>query len=312
MKTKALVIIIILATVSLVPRVMASINATNTDPGDFFSTFTFVMNADDLMFVLLSMWVIGLSFMMGKICFGSYFGLFFGSIEAAYHGESQAQYRGRAMQAYKGTGAFFAGLFLVALWLGLPQSRSVPAGAIGFTFFLALWLFQVNTRNNRSRSEVSIKNRILGVAGIVFAIIFTILFIPPLFFNFVPMTHHLGLLYSSGWWSILITTLSIIGFVLTVLMLLRLYTRSFTLTVHGSNQETYLPEPGENVHIDYPDGVTPHIRGDSDKATCTLCSHNVKRQGGGWYCPRCYYTVCKHCVLQKGMIMAAWNLARAR
>jgi len=271
-------------------------------PGDFFSAFYFVMSADNLMFVLISMWVIGLTYMLWKIFFGSLFGLIFGSVKATYHGESLGQYKGRAIQAYMSIGAFFAGLFMGGLWLTLPPNNKIFTGLIGTTFFLALWLFQVTRRNNESRSKTSMKNRFLGVTGI-----FSWQFGSVFYSYGIPMTQHLGLLYSSGWWVILITTLLLIGVVLIVYLLLRLYMRSFILTAHGCNQKTYVPKSDENVHIEYsifyPNG---QIRGDSDRARCTLCSHNVKNQGGGEYCPTCYYTVCRGC-MYKGFAVGENN-----
>lgn len=298
------------AILTLSPFVPSIPPATNTNPNEFISTLGFVINADNLILILFEMWITGLTLMLGKICFGSIIGLFFSSQKAVFEGETVEQYRKRAGQAYKIMGSFFAGLAMLALWIFFPANSPIAYTGIvtGVAFFMALWLFQVNIRNNESRCYKSLKNRVLGVAGIVFAALFTIEFVPALYLYLVPMTAHLGLLYSSGWWSVLLATLSIAGLILTILMTLRLYDRSLVLTIRGCTGETYTGSSYGKVHIDYrgqPFG-RGEIRGDSDLARCTICGKNVKMQGGGYYCPNCFYTVCMVDVQKNPM--TAWQL----
>jgi vacuolar-type H+-ATPase subunit I/STV1 len=202
-------------------------NATSENPGDFFSAIRFVTKNDNLLSFVLASWTIGLALLLWKICLGSTL-VFLNRTMQADKYETHEETMSRAGLAYKVVGGLFAALLFSAASLTYSLTALFTYGG---AFFLVLWLFQVNFRDERS--EESFKNRVLGFLGLFFAISFILLFGIILYNYAIPMAQHLGLLYSAGIWSILVTTIALIGLGGIFIILILLIPKSFELLAKG-------------------------------------------------------------------------------
>lgn len=260
--------------------------AQSVAPVDFFSAIDFVTATDYLMQVLYGTWIIALMLFNGKIFFGSLFLFIRKAFHAADYGETGSELMGRARLGWKILGSFFAGFILIgASWSYMNWIL------YGFSFFLVLWLAQLNSKEK----EKVIVNRLFSILGFLVVGFFSWLFARLVLTYGSSLVQNLGVLYGSGLWSVLVATILLMGFAGVFAVLVLLCIRSFnlvrsegTLTVHQEMGKEYLMST-KSRHKTEKYSINegqPNVR-------CTICRHIISQ---GFICYKCGYAVCWDCI----------------
>jgi len=250
---------------------LVSFSMLQTLPQDFSSASKFVTETSFMMAVIGILITAAMLF-NGKIFFGSLFSFVSKAFHVSKYGETYSEQLGRAGLGWKILISFFMGFVLISI--SIPYLTWIVYGA---PFFLVLWLLQLNSR---SRPDKSITNRALGLIGLLIATFFTWEVLMLIANYSWSMVQNIAVLFGSGTWSILISTLVLIGFIGIVSTLALLYIRAFGLLRHGFHDSSYAASGQE--------ALTRH----SAQPRCDVCNHSLNQ---GFVCSNCGYGVCWEC-----------------